>query len=49
MKDIQQNYQIRLISEMLFINSTTNAINKYEDTQNLSREYISIFKLLQKK
>ena len=38
-KDVEQNYHKRLVSEMLFINSTPNSINKYEDTQNLSREY----------
>ena len=37
------------ISEMLFINSTPNTINKKEDSYNLSREYKSIRNTLNKK
>ena len=47
-RDIENNYHKRLISEMLFINSTPNTINEKEDTY-LSKEYKFIFNTLNKK
>ena len=37
--DIERNYKKRLISEMLFINSFNNTLNKIEDTQKLNNIY----------
>ena len=37
--DIERNYQKRLISKMLFINSFNNTLNKIEGTHKLNNTY----------
>ena len=40
--DKETNYKKRLLSEMLYINSFKNIVNKIEDTENLNHIYKSI-------
>mgnify|MGYP006965857916 CR=1 FL=1 len=41
--DHEPNYNRRLFSEMIFINSNKNNINKKEDISKLNRIYNSLF------
>ena len=40
--DMESNYKKRLVSEMIYIKSNHNSINKKEDIQNLSIMYFPI-------
>ena len=40
--DMECNYKKRLVSEMIYIKSNHNSINKKEDIQNLSTMYFPI-------
>ena len=39
---MESNYKKRLVSEMIYIKSNHNSINKKEDIQNLSTIYFPI-------
>ena len=43
--DKEPTHSKRLISEMIYINCTTNTLNKKEDSKSLSKIYNPIFKI----
>ena len=40
--DMESNYKKRLVSEMIYLKSNHNSINKKDDIQNLSTMYFPI-------